>query len=144
MRFTDYTIFMETALKVLIGAVIAFIMELSEFLVVTYTSSLTLSIGGIFKDIFILILAVEWNGDQMSFVNFIGLLVCLTGISSHVIHKIQHPNMKSSNQHYLEDRESNFELGEPLISERTELLSESEDEKSDTQELFNILHSRDR
>lgn len=36
-------------LKVSVGATIAFAMEVSEFLVVTYTSSLTLSIAGIFK-----------------------------------------------------------------------------------------------
>uniref|UniRef100_A0A2H1WG54 SFRICE_035355 n=1 Tax=Spodoptera frugiperda TaxID=7108 RepID=A0A2H1WG54_SPOFR len=38
-----------TILKVSVGATIAFAMEISEFLVVTYTSSLTLSISGIFK-----------------------------------------------------------------------------------------------
>lgn len=87
-------------------------------------------------------LAVEWNGDQMSFINFIGLLVCLSGITSHVVHKIRHPNIKTHN-HYEED--TNFELGEPLISERSELINQSsDDEKSDTQELFNILHSHDR
>lgn len=32
-----------------IGAIIAFVMELSEFLVLSYTSSLTLSVSGIFK-----------------------------------------------------------------------------------------------
>lgn len=35
--------------KVSFGAFLAFAMELSEYLVVTYTSSLTLSITGIFK-----------------------------------------------------------------------------------------------
>lgn len=35
--------------KILVGAFIAFFMELTEVLVVTYTSSLTLSIAGIFK-----------------------------------------------------------------------------------------------
>lgn len=40
---------MPTILKVSVGATIAFAMEISEFLVVTYTSSLTLSIAGIFK-----------------------------------------------------------------------------------------------
>jgi len=34
---------------ILIGACIAFFLESSEFLVVTYTSSLTLSVSGIFK-----------------------------------------------------------------------------------------------
>lgn len=36
-------------LKLIAGALIAFAMEFSEFLLVTYTSSLTLSIAGVFK-----------------------------------------------------------------------------------------------
>lgn len=36
-------------LKILLGAVIAFLMEFSEVTVVTYTSSLTLAVAGIFK-----------------------------------------------------------------------------------------------
>lgn len=35
--------------QVLFGAFIAFFMEITEVLVVTYTSSLTLSVAGIFK-----------------------------------------------------------------------------------------------
>lgn len=70
-----------------VGAVIAFIMELSEFLVLAFTSSLTLSIAGIFKEICQLVLAVEINGDQLSFMNIMGLVMCLGGICSHVIHK---------------------------------------------------------
>jgi solute carrier family 35 protein C2 len=37
---------------ILLGACIAFFLESSEFLVVTFTSSLTLSVSGIFKVIF--------------------------------------------------------------------------------------------
>ena len=36
-------------MKITVGALIAFIMEVSEFLVLSYTSSLTLSVAGIFK-----------------------------------------------------------------------------------------------
>uniref|UniRef100_A0A0K8TQP9 Putative solute carrier family 35 member c2 n=1 Tax=Tabanus bromius TaxID=304241 RepID=A0A0K8TQP9_TABBR len=73
--------------KVTTGAVIAFFMEVSEFLVLSYTSSLTLSIAGIFKDIFQLVLAVEFNGDQIALINVLGLALCLGGICCHVIHK---------------------------------------------------------
>ena len=73
-------------------------MEVMEFLVVTYTSSLTLSITGIIKEICILILAVEWKGDQMSGLNFIGLLMCLGGITIHTIKKIlSNRNKKTEN-----------------------------------------------
>ncbi|KAI5640953.1 triose-phosphate transporter family domain-containing protein [Phthorimaea operculella] len=75
-------------LKVSVGATIAFAMEISEFLVVTYTSSLTLSIAGIFKEMCILVLAVEVTGDQLSAINMIGLPLCLLGIAGHVVHKL--------------------------------------------------------
>src|SRR5690606_14958798 len=62
---------------ILIGSVLAFLMEFSEYLLLTFTSSLTLSMAGIFKEIFTLYLAVNYNGDQMTTTNFIGLIVCL-------------------------------------------------------------------
>lgn len=41
----------------------------------------------IFQDIFQLALAVEYNGDQVSLLNALGLFVCLAGIFFHIIHK---------------------------------------------------------
>ncbi|XP_061398433.1 solute carrier family 35 member C2 [Musca vetustissima] len=74
-------------LKITFGAAMAFCMEVAEFLVLVKTSSLTLSIAGIFKDIFQLALAVAYNGDQLTLVNCLGLVVCLAGISCHILHK---------------------------------------------------------
>lgn len=74
-------------LKISIGAFLAFFMEVSEFLVLGQTSSLTLSVSGIFKEIIQLVLAVEINGEVLSFYNVIGLVLCLGGITSHVIYK---------------------------------------------------------
>lgn len=73
--------------NIIIGAFFAFLMELSEYLLLSYTSSLTLSIAGIFKEIFTLYLAVEYNGDVLSMINFVGLFTCLVGITIHVILK---------------------------------------------------------
>lgn len=74
-------------IKISIGAFLAFFMEISEFLVLSQTSSLTLSVSGIFKEICQLVLAVELNGEQLSLYNLIGLILCLGGITSHVIYK---------------------------------------------------------
>lgn len=63
-------------------------MEVMEFLVVTYTSSLTLSISGVFKEICTLVLAFALKGDQITGLNFIGLLMCLGGIMLHVVQKV--------------------------------------------------------
>lgn len=75
------------AAKVIGGACIAFFMELSEFLVLSFTSSLTLAVSGIFKEICQLVLAVELAGDRLSALNVVGLVMCLGGICSHVLHK---------------------------------------------------------
>lgn len=74
-------------LKISIGAFLAFFMEISEFLVLSQTSSLTLSVSGIFKEICQLVLAVEINGEALSLYNLIGLVLCLGGITGHVIYK---------------------------------------------------------
>ncbi|KAL7734796.1 hypothetical protein ACLKA6_011081 [Drosophila palustris] len=73
--------------KVTLGALIAFLMEVTEFLVLCKTSSLSLSIAGIFKDICQLALAVTYKGDQLSSINLVGLGVCLAGICCHLWHK---------------------------------------------------------
>ncbi|XP_062542931.1 solute carrier family 35 member C2 [Armigeres subalbatus] len=84
---TDTSIVMNMWLKISIGAFIAFAMEVSEFLVLCSTSSLTLSVAGIFKEICQLVLAVELYNDQLSLVNVLGLVMCLGGICCHVVHK---------------------------------------------------------
>lgn len=83
----NVTDFWQIVHLVLIGSLLAFLMEFSEYLLLTYTSSLTLSMAGILKEVFTLYLAVNFNGDQMSDINFIGLVVCLFGIATHVLLK---------------------------------------------------------
>ncbi|OQR79916.1 solute carrier family 35 member C2-like [Tropilaelaps mercedesae] len=76
--------------RILGGSVIAFLMEVSEYLLLSYTSSLTLSIAGILKEIFTLYLAVVYSGDILSPMNVVGLVICLTGISLHIVYKSIH------------------------------------------------------
>lgn len=89
-------------------------------------------------------LAILWNGDQLSPVNITGLLLCLCGISSHVIHKLRGNGKKPSSRRYVEDSEHQ-EMG-GLIDKfsNVDQSSESDEEKSDSQVIFDILKSRDR
>lgn len=93
------------------------------------------------------ILAVEWNGDRLSAINVIGLVVCLLGISSHVVHKIKtiQPRTSTFKVAYENERQ---ELGEYLINDvnlnHYDYSSESDGERSDTQVLFDILNRHDR
>ncbi|UJR27562.1 hypothetical protein I4U23_008844 [Adineta vaga] len=69
------------------SALLAFSLEFSEFLLVSNTSSLTLSVSGIFKEVVMLYLAVEYNNNELNTINIIGLSICLTGIIFHCILK---------------------------------------------------------
>ncbi|XP_046440117.1 solute carrier family 35 member C2-like [Daphnia pulex] len=83
-RFVDtYHLFIVLG-EVLVGAVIAFFMELTEYLLVSYTSSLTLSVSGIIKEVLTLTLAVLITHDEMNPINAAGLVICLLGITLHV------------------------------------------------------------
>uniref|UniRef100_A0A8B9SUV0 Solute carrier family 35 member C2 n=1 Tax=Anas platyrhynchos TaxID=8839 RepID=A0A8B9SUV0_ANAPL len=73
--------------ELFLGGILAFGLGFSEFLLVSRTSSLTLSIAGIFKEICVLFLATHLLGDHLSLLNWLGFAVCLSGISLHVILK---------------------------------------------------------
>jgi solute carrier family 35 protein C2 len=143
-RYSEATVFFNIMSKILLGAFIAFFMEMCEVLVVGYTSSLTLSIAGIVKEMFVLVLAVQWNGDTLSPINVVGLLICFSGITCHVLHKLKN-STKLVGRTY-EVQAEHRELGEHLIiNEENQYDGSSEnDEKNDTQVLFDILRSRDR
>ncbi|CAG9853964.1 unnamed protein product [Phyllotreta striolata] len=139
----DVYIFYPLFMKILLGAFIAFFMEFSEVTVVTYTSSLTLALAGIVKEVVQLVIAVEWAHDQLSLLNIVGLVFCLCGISLHVFHKIK--NQPIRYQRPYDATSERQEVNEYLISNYMhESPSESDDEKSDTDILFDILKRRDR
>ncbi|KAK4877735.1 hypothetical protein RN001_010241 [Aquatica leii] len=141
-RSVEYSATIDLSLRILLGAVIAFFMEISEVMVVTHTSSLTLAIAGIFKEVLLLTLAVVVNGDTMSNVNLCGLLLCVGGIVGHVVHKIQTSQLPSGR---FQDQEvDKFEVLESLINsnEVVDVCSDSEAELSDSQVLFDILNRR--
>nr|AKN21647.1 slc35c-3 [Schmidtea mediterranea] len=89
-RFSDINDLIINFSTLMSGAMIAFCLECSEYLVITHTSSLTLSIAGIIKEVCVLYLATKINGDQLNNINIIGLSICMLGILLHVAMKIKH------------------------------------------------------
>ncbi|KAK7791723.1 hypothetical protein R5R35_009372 [Gryllus longicercus] len=142
-RYAEFHVILETIGKVLLGSVVAFAMEVAEFLVVSYTSSLTLSVAGVCKDIFTLILAVEWAGDPMNLMKLFGLVLCLSGISCHSYQKAidMRRNQKNITAEVTEDQ---CDVNIPLLTKAS--LSEAlipewdNDESDDSAVLFNMLH----
>ncbi|KAM4692217.1 solute carrier family 35 member C2 isoform 2-T2 [Rhinophrynus dorsalis] len=93
------------------GGLLAFGLGFSEFLLVSKTSSLTLSIAGIFKELCILLLATQLLGDEMSLLNWLGFGVCISGIALHVALRTTHSRGdKSHIQQFREDMVTDMEL----------------------------------
>ncbi|KYN15160.1 Solute carrier family 35 member C2 [Trachymyrmex cornetzi] len=168
IRITDWgnisNILLTTA-AVVTGAILAFSMEVMEFLVVTYTSSLTLSISGICKEICTLALAFVLKGDQLTGLNFVGLLMCLGGIILHVVQKVLLNRKKTVDNMELQSkvasnnakREEETDSNVPLLTEKSTSLINllnaefSSDEDGDvresdnsTQILSDILQRREQ
>ncbi|XP_043474658.1 solute carrier family 35 member C2 [Leptopilina heterotoma] len=158
-----------TVTYIVSGGIIAFCMEIFEFLVVTYTSSLTLSIIGILKEFSIFIIAFKFGEDRMnSSLNFFGLLMCLCGLILHVIHKMRskkEPNdnaelqiNSSINSMSIDgNSEEGMEINCPLLLQKSTSLSnllnsnfssdDDEEESKDTnnsQSVLNVLQHRDK
>ncbi|KAH7722047.1 Protein Y47G6A.7 b [Aphelenchoides avenae] len=70
-------------LFIFIGGVLAFLMEMSEYLLLVNTSGITLNILGIVKEVITLLLAHHLHGDRLSRINLFGLVLCITGMLIH-------------------------------------------------------------
>ena len=126
-RYEDFGLFMTTIIRVVTGGLIAFFMEVAEYLLVSYTSGLTLSVAGIVKEILSLGLAIVIEKTDISPVNAVGLVVCMAGITLHVIRKATLVN-KTPMQRDLGRRHfGGSEKGERLLS-GSETGSDSETE----------------
>lgn len=72
---------------VTLPGLLAFLMTLSEFMLLGRTSVLTLSIAGIFKELVTIVSASLWFHDRMTLVNFIGLVITLSAIVAYNIYR---------------------------------------------------------
>ncbi|XKL66977.1 hypothetical protein PGB90_010397 [Kerria lacca] len=130
----------ELYVLIISGSLMAFALEVTEFLVLWHTSSLTLAVSGIVKEICTLLLAYEWNDDNMTLVNFFGLLLCLGGVVSHVVYKAQ--CMKSDHHKILNDEITAKFL--PVINNSSDEDNINFDDDSSTEVLFNVLQIKDK
>ncbi|CAH2302169.1 solute carrier family 35 member C2 isoform X1 [Pelobates cultripes] len=92
------------------GGLLAFGLGYSEFLLVSKTSSLTLSIAGIFKELCILLLATHLLGDEMSLLNWLGFAVCISGIALHVALKTIHGKGADTHKWHRTELSADMEL----------------------------------
>ncbi|XP_018593153.2 solute carrier family 35 member C2 [Scleropages formosus] len=125
-----------------VGGVLAFGLGFSEFLLVSRTSSLTLSIAGIFKEVCTLLLAASLMGDKMSLLNWLGFVICLSGISLHVALKAYYSKGKGTTLRQLPSKD-NPDLELPLLRSGEQGDHDNSDEDAEEQEiLYRFDHQR--
>ncbi|XP_051163493.1 solute carrier family 35 member C2 [Leptopilina boulardi] len=160
----DFNTIYLTTTYVMIGGIIAFCMEIFEFLVVTYTSSLTLSIIGILKEFSIFVIAFLYVGDRLnSSLNFFGLVMCLCGLILHVIHKMKNKKKETNDNAELQtnsimnidgNSEEGTQINCPLLMQKSTSLSnllnsnfssedEEEEKDSGAESVLKVLKHRD-
>jgi len=76
---------------------------------------------------------VEWNGDKMTTMKFLGLAMCMIGVIGHVWQKF---SRSIENRYGIIDNEDNKHLTLPDSD------SDSGDSNSSTEVLFDILNRR--
>uniref|UniRef100_A0A0B6ZM18 Sugar phosphate transporter domain-containing protein n=1 Tax=Arion vulgaris TaxID=1028688 RepID=A0A0B6ZM18_9EUPU len=133
-RFSEWSVLLHGIGGIMLGGSLGFMLEFSEYLLLSHTSSLTLSISGVFKELCILVLAYLVNHDPMNGVNALGLLVCLLGIIVHVITKAVY-NRTERTEHMLNGTAESIEM-------LTKDGEANEDSESDEVDLFSV--DRDR
>uniref|UniRef100_A0A5S6QEQ3 TPT domain-containing protein n=1 Tax=Trichuris muris TaxID=70415 RepID=A0A5S6QEQ3_TRIMR len=67
------------------GGTLAVMMEILEYALVFYTSSLTLGVCAVGKELVTLSLAYCYKGDQISWINALGLTICMMGSIAHFV-----------------------------------------------------------
>ena len=116
------------------GGLLAFFLSFSEYLLLSYTSSLTLAIAGIFKELCTLILATTVGSDELTLTNWLGFLICILGISTHVYNKYQKMNesQNSNNLHcsLVNDTKSSIDMSSPIRGSRNNNRNMNGEERS--------------
>uniref|UniRef100_A0A667ZD79 Solute carrier family 35 member C2 n=1 Tax=Myripristis murdjan TaxID=586833 RepID=A0A667ZD79_9TELE len=114
-RVSELSTLLYSLFTLSIGGILAFGLGFSEFLLVSRTSSLTLSISGIFKEVCTLLLATHVMGDKLSPLNWFGFTVCLAGISLHVGLKTYYSKNRGPSLRQLSSKSPELEL--PLLQQ---------------------------
>lgn len=117
-----------TGLYLFAAALLAFMLGVSEYLLVYHTSGLTLSISGVVKEIIILTIsttAIEEN--NLSPLNTAGMVVCILGVALHATMKAHRARVESAKEEISRSQEDQ----KKLISSGDDRLQE-EDEESES------------
>ncbi|CAB5180230.1 TPT-domain-containing protein [Rhizophagus irregularis] len=88
-HFEDVNTGIETFLLMFLGGFLAFCMTIAEFALIKNTSTVTLSVAGISKEILVISLSVLIYHDVLTPINLLGLVISIFGIAGYNYYKIR-------------------------------------------------------
>ncbi|RIA92617.1 triose-phosphate transporter family-domain-containing protein [Glomus cerebriforme] len=88
-HFEDLGTGLETFLLMLLGGFLAFCMTIAEFALIKNTSTVTLSVAGISKEVVVISLSVLIYHDVLTPINLLGLVISISGIAGYNYYKIR-------------------------------------------------------
>ncbi|CAI2171429.1 14822_t:CDS:2 [Funneliformis geosporum] len=91
-HFENVTRGLQTFGLMLMGGLLAFCMTIAEFALIKNTSTVTLSVAGISKEVVVITLSVLIYHDELTPINLLGLFISITGIIGYNYYKINKPN----------------------------------------------------
>ncbi|CAG8593899.1 9395_t:CDS:2 [Ambispora gerdemannii] len=92
-HFRDVATASRTLALMLSGGLLAFCMTIAEFALIKNTSTVTLSVAGISKELLIIGLSVLINHDKLTNINLLGLIISIFGIAAYNYYKIRKNNL---------------------------------------------------
>ncbi|XP_019850680.1 PREDICTED: solute carrier family 35 member C2-like [Amphimedon queenslandica] len=129
------SVLLTTLILILMAGVLAFLLAMSEYLLVYHTSSLTFSVSGVIKEIIILTISTVFVEEgSLSLLKVSGMVLCVMGVATHSVLKairLQDEAVRRQQELQLSrEREDNIKLvrsNERRRSQCDESSSDSED-----------------
>ncbi|XP_051135754.1 probable sugar phosphate/phosphate translocator At1g06470 isoform X4 [Andrographis paniculata] len=103
------------------GGILAFVMVLSEYILVSVTSAVTVTIAGVVKEVVTILVAVLYFHDEFTWIKGVGLAITMVGVSLFNWYKYE-KLLKAKNNHG----------GSPFSKYSILDQSDKEDEEEDT------------
>eukprot|EP00164_Ancoracysta_twista_P012331 GFYU01019329.1.p1 GENE.GFYU01019329.1~~GFYU01019329.1.p1 ORF type:complete len:392 (+),score=94.49 GFYU01019329.1:239-1414(+) len=94
--FAEGDVFGGTIALVAVGGLLAMVLILAELKLVELTSSLSLSIAGIFKEVLTIAFGVMVFADNFTFLNGVGMVVTMIGIVSYNVYRYKQTHRPTS------------------------------------------------
>ncbi|KAG7022981.1 putative sugar phosphate/phosphate translocator, partial [Cucurbita argyrosperma subsp. argyrosperma] len=107
-------------LLMLFGGALAFCMVLTEYILVSVTSAVTVTVAGVVKEAVTILVAVFYFHDKFTWLKGMGLIIIMIGVSLFNWYKYQKLQKKSSEDNVVSSQSTNVDAKYVILEEMDE------------------------